>query len=162
MKLSQMAVLGITLVFTLVNIMFVAISTLLIYSLLLVSVEKKTFDNGILRLVGLRKINFIVIILFQSIFFVIPSIIVGLILSIPSLCGVYGAIFGSNSGVEYTCLPASNAIVQAVIVGMGIPTLAAIVPIVKVLSKSLIDSIHFHRIKASGISVTIEDEKAVN
>ena len=86
-------------VFTLVNIMFVAISTLLIYSLLLVSVEKKTFDNGILRLVGLRKSNFIVVILFQSVFFVIPSIIFGLILSIPSLYGVYSAIFGKDSGV---------------------------------------------------------------
>jgi len=31
----------------------VAISTLLIYSLLLITVQKKTFVNGVLRLVGL-------------------------------------------------------------------------------------------------------------
>ena len=111
MKLSEMAVLGITLVFTLVNIMFVAISTLLIYSLLLVSVEKKTFDNGILRLVGLKKTNFILVILLQSVFFVIPSILIGLILSIPSLWVIYGVVFGPESGVDYTCFPDTNALV---------------------------------------------------
>jgi hypothetical protein len=45
---------------------------------------------------------------------------------------------------------------------MAIPTPASIVPIFKLLSKSLIESIHFQRIKASRISMTIEVDKAVN
>jgi hypothetical protein len=53
MQYYQYAVLFLGMIFNLLNIMFVAISTLLIYSLLLITVQKKTFTNGVLRLVGL-------------------------------------------------------------------------------------------------------------
>jgi ABC-type lipoprotein release transport system permease subunit len=44
-------------IFNVVLILMIAISTLLIYSLLMVSVETKTFDNGVLRMVGLSKFD---------------------------------------------------------------------------------------------------------
>ena len=80
--------LGIGIVFTLVNILFIAISTLLIYSLLLVTVEKKTFINGVQRLLGLKKVSFIAIIFLQSLFFVFPSIFIGIAGSIPALWAI--------------------------------------------------------------------------
>ena len=48
-----MLVLG--LVFNIVVILFIIISCLLIYSLLMNSIERKILDNGILRLLGLNN-----------------------------------------------------------------------------------------------------------
>jgi len=53
------------------------ISVLLIYSLLMLSVESKSFDLGVMRMVGLSKFNIIFLIILQSIMFVVPSIIGG-------------------------------------------------------------------------------------
>lgn len=53
----QLAVVMLGCVFNVVLILMCSISTLLIYSLLMVSVEQKTFDNGVLRMVGVSKID---------------------------------------------------------------------------------------------------------
>ena len=47
------------LIFDIMLILFVAISVLLIYSLLMINIETKTFDIGVMRLVGLSKGGFI-------------------------------------------------------------------------------------------------------
>jgi hypothetical protein len=51
---SNMLVL-LSLIFSIVTILFVTISTLLIYSLLMISMEDKTFENGVMRLIGMSK-----------------------------------------------------------------------------------------------------------
>ena len=57
------AVLFIGLVFSIVIILFVVISVLLIYSLLMITIETKTFDIGIMRLVGLSSSGFVTMVL---------------------------------------------------------------------------------------------------
>jgi hypothetical protein len=42
-----------TLIFGIVTLLFVSISTLLVFSLLMISIESKTFENAVLRLTGL-------------------------------------------------------------------------------------------------------------
>ena len=51
------------LIFVILMIIFVVVSILLIYSLLLISVETKMFEIGVMRLVGLTKGGFIGMIL---------------------------------------------------------------------------------------------------
>jgi len=53
MDLLSYAVLLLGLVFGIIALLFIVISVLLIYSLLMISVETKTFESGVLRLVGL-------------------------------------------------------------------------------------------------------------
>ena len=53
MNAYQYAVMFIGLIFGVLTILFVIISILLIYSLLLISVETKTFEIGVMRLLGL-------------------------------------------------------------------------------------------------------------
>jgi ABC-type antimicrobial peptide transport system permease subunit len=74
-------------------ILFVVISVLLIYSLLMISVETKSFENAVLRLIGLSKWNCITMILIQSLMFVLPSIVLGYIGSIPCLAYIFNFIF---------------------------------------------------------------------
>ena len=88
----QYAVLLIGLVFNILIIMFVIISVLLIYSLLLITTETKTFEFGVMRLVGLSKTGFVTMIMLQAVFFVIPSLIFAYICSVPGLYFIYAKI----------------------------------------------------------------------
>ena len=57
LAIYNMAVLFVGLIFDVTLIIFVIVATLLVFSLLLISVESKTFENGVLRLVGLNKLG---------------------------------------------------------------------------------------------------------
>ena len=59
MQLFNFAILFIGLVFSIVIILFVIISILLIYSLLMITTETKTFDIGVMRLIGLSSSGFV-------------------------------------------------------------------------------------------------------
>lgn len=73
------------LIFDLIVLLLIIISVLLIYSLLLISVETKSFDIGVQRMVGLSKGGLITMVLVQSCIFVIPSVLAGFITSLPCL-----------------------------------------------------------------------------
>ena len=73
MQIYQYQVMFIGLIFDVIVILFVIVAILLIYSLLLISVETKTFDIGIMRLVGLSTNSFIGMIFTQSFLFVAPG-----------------------------------------------------------------------------------------
>ena len=62
MQLLSYAVLFIGLIFNLLLILFIAISILLIYSLLMITTETKTFDFGVMRLIGLSSTGFVTMI----------------------------------------------------------------------------------------------------
>ena len=59
MNMYQYAVLFIGLIFDILIILFVIVSILLIYSLLLISVETKTFEIGVQRMLGLSANGFV-------------------------------------------------------------------------------------------------------
>jgi ABC-type antimicrobial peptide transport system permease subunit len=63
MELLSYATLLLGLVFGIIALLFIIISILLIYSLLMISVETKTFESGVLRLVGLSQCNVVSMIL---------------------------------------------------------------------------------------------------
>ena len=55
MEIYSNAIMAIGLIFNIIILLFVIMSILLIYSLLLISVESKTFEFGVMRMVGLSK-----------------------------------------------------------------------------------------------------------
>ena len=57
--LFNYAVMFIGLVFDILLIIFVTVAALLVFSLLLISVESKTFEFGVMRLVGLTEMGFV-------------------------------------------------------------------------------------------------------
>ena len=108
------------------------LSIVLLYSLLLVSVETKTFEMGILRMLGFNKIGIILMILIQSITFVLPGILFGLLFAIPCLYFAYTKIKDS-SGAEISILPSLNSIIYASSIGLLIPVISAYYPIKEAL-----------------------------
>ena len=71
MQIYSFAILFMGLVFSIVIILFVVISVLLIYSLLMITTETKTFDIGIMRLVGLSSSGFVAMVFTQAVMFVL-------------------------------------------------------------------------------------------
>ena len=88
-KQLSFAIMLLGLVFDVVILLLMAVSVLLIYSLLMITVEEKTFDSAIMRLVGLSKMGYASNIFVQASFFVVPSIICAFATSIPVLYFLY-------------------------------------------------------------------------
>ena len=93
------------LIFDIIILLFIILSILLIYSLLMISVETKTFEFGVMRMVGLSKSGIINMIVIQSFLFVIPSLLFGFILCFPTLKYIYSLIFTEDMLSETTPLP---------------------------------------------------------
>lgn len=62
-QVLEMGILIVGLIFTLVKSLFIIISVLIIFSLLMVSVESKTFEIGVMRMVGLEKVGIIALVI---------------------------------------------------------------------------------------------------
>ena len=109
MESYSFAVLFIGLIFDILLLIFIAISCLLIYSLLLISVETKAFETCVMRMVGLTKRGFMGMILVQSAMFVLPSVILGFTMAIPCIWAIYGALFTENLGFRPSSFPDTYA-----------------------------------------------------
>lgn len=63
MKDLSTGVLFLGLIFDIIILLFVIISILLIYSLLMISVESKSFEIGVMRMIGLSKSGLVTMII---------------------------------------------------------------------------------------------------
>jgi predicted lysophospholipase L1 biosynthesis ABC-type transport system permease subunit len=117
------------------------LGVILIYSLLMGKVEEKTYEYGMLRALGLTNSSLIFIIVNQALFFAIPGIIVGLIIS-----------WGLGIGVDYVLKVIATlpppilmlhylAIIIPIALGLLVPLVANIIPIRRALSRTLRDSL---------------------
>ena len=86
-------ILLVSLVFNIILLVFIVISILLIYSLLMIGVETKTMETGIMRMVGISKNGLVSMIGIQSIMFVIPSVITAFALCFFAIGACYKYIF---------------------------------------------------------------------
>ncbi len=98
-------VLFLGLIFDIIILLFVIIAILLIYSLLMISIESKSFEIGVMRMVGLSKGGIIMMIVVQATVFVLPAIVLGMILSVPSLKGLYSYMFSDDVNLKKDFLP---------------------------------------------------------
>ena len=148
--------------FDILLLIFIVVSCLLIYSLLLIQIETKTFETGVMRLVGLTKQGFIAMIIMQSAMFVLPSVLLGFALSMPVLWMLYSLLFTEDLGFKPSVFPSTPAVVQALAIGTLIPLLSSIVPIQRALSSSLASSLNTQRSKTSGILISLVDNTKTN
>jgi ABC-type antimicrobial peptide transport system permease subunit len=110
METYSQGILFLGLILDIIILLFVILSILLIYSLLEISVESKTFEFGVMRMVGLSKSGIISIIIIQSFMFVIPSVFFGFILSVPTLHGIFNILLTSDMNMDQKPIPNKFAI----------------------------------------------------
>ena len=147
MHLSEFEILFIGLTFDVLLILFVVVAVLLIYSLLMISVETKTFEIGVMRLVGLSKRGFIGMIFTQAGCFVFPAVVAGFICALPCIGLIYMLVFTEDMGFKTTIFPEWSAGLQALLIGLLIPFISAILPIRRAHRINLNDALNTQRAK---------------
>lgn len=133
MKKFSFAILGFNLIFKIVLLIFIVISVLLIYSLLMIGVETKTMETGIMRMVGVSKRGLVQMIFVQSFMFVVPALILGIIFCFPVLILCFVFIFTEKLEGAFKPVPSIDAVILAISVGILIPVFSSIIPVLKVL-----------------------------
>lgn len=104
------------------------LSLMLLYNLLLVSIETKNFELAVLRTLGLNKLGIIFLIIVQCLSYVIPAVISGMLIAIPGL-EVIGNALKKSLGVKISNLPTANAVLFGLVIGILIPIFSSIFPI---------------------------------
>lgn len=85
--------------------------------------------------------------------FVVPSLIIGYSLALVGNWQLLGLIYTSEMGLSVSIWPDWYATVQAVMVGLFVPMISAIVPIQRALEKTVCDSMNTTRSKTKGNKV---------
>ena len=139
------------------NIIITALSgllVLLIYSLLIVSVETRAFDLGVARMVGMTRRGVVQMLLVQTLVQSIPGWVIGLFAA--DLAA--GALLKELAAITKAQLPLHlqpAAIAQASVMGLIVPLVAAILPIRRALGLSLSEALDVSRSRVSIVAVTV-------
>ena len=111
MQLANFAILLLGLVFNIVLFVFMVISILLIYSLLMIGVETRTLETGIMRMVGTNKKGLIMMVAIQSGMFVIPAVIAAFLLSFGFIALCYKYAFEVELDQGFEPVPQTSAVI---------------------------------------------------
>ena len=142
MKLYKYGSVLLNLTLNIIIISLFILSLILIYSLLLITMETNTFEFGILRLIGTTKRDIVFIIIMQCLSFSIPSFI----LAFASHFVVLGGINISLKTYVHTDLQLSfsyGSLILALFMNFFAPICAAYFPIRSILHKNISSSMNY-------------------
>ncbi|KAH7824137.1 putative DUF214 family protein [Monocercomonoides exilis] len=145
----------INMVSLLIIVVLVGISIVLIYSLLQISVDTRTFELGILRMVGLNRAGVIGTLIAQAILYSIPGWILGIGLGY-LVNWIVVRVLADVCSVPLDALMPALSIIIATLIAFGISLIASIFPIRSALSQNLHDSIDVNHSKNQVVVVSIE------
>eukprot|EP00949_MAST-11_sp_MAST-11-sp1_P001231 g1231.t1 len=143
------------LVLQILFMILLALSGILVYSLLLISIESRTFEIAILRMIGTTRSGIVKLLVAQALSYSGPSLILGLTAAHIASAYIMG-LFAEYSGVvvPYAGLTPSGAI-YGILLGIGIPIVSSIVPIRAALNKQLSEALDVSRPKTSALDFSI-------
>lgn len=136
------------------TILFI-LSTMLIYSLLIISIETRTFELGIHRMVGMTRFSVVEMLLTQALSYAIPAWVVGLFIA---QVGAYMVLSMIETSVEVPVNKqlTADAVTTASILGLLIPLVASTIPIRNALGKNLQESLDTQHSKTQAVEITVE------
>ncbi|CAG9319834.1 unnamed protein product [Blepharisma stoltei] len=144
----------------LILVILFALSVILIYSLLLVSIETKTFELGVIRVLGLTKTGMVFMLVTQTMIFVIPAIIIGIFLSFG--CNkIISDMFEEQIGVGFSPEPTPDAVGIAIMIGFLMPIIAGMSPLRQIFYSNLAESLDVSHSKSKAVSIKIEGSDSV-
>ena len=141
-------------VLDLIIFVLIVLSILLLYSLLVISVSSKTFTIGIFRMLGMNRINLIILLESQAITNALPAWCIGLIIA--QIGSIYVLnLLGSSANIDLNKSLTPTSIMVATCVGLGISMIASILPIKTVLNQTLQSSLDSHHSKTDAVKFDI-------
>ena len=138
-------------------IVFLSIlATMLIYSLMLQDVNSKTYEYGMLRALGFKKLYLVEVISLKSISFSIPGLCLGIIIAVSLNIFLREIIFREALNyLDYELT--TTSIVLGISFGLIVPLIANYLPIKESLGANLRNSLDLSRSSAEkGIGIKIQ------
>lgn len=136
------------------TVMFL-LSTMLLYSLLMISVETRTFEMGVYRMIGMSRFGIVWLLFTQAASFAVPSWVIGLIFSqgvtVPIL-----DFLESEIQVPISKELTATSIIVATVLGLVIPMFAVILPIRIALAKNLHETLDTKHSKTKAVKIELE------
>eukprot|EP01125_Pyxidicula_operculata_P017807 TRINITY_DN6288_c0_g1_i1.p1 TRINITY_DN6288_c0_g1~~TRINITY_DN6288_c0_g1_i1.p1 ORF type:complete len:684 (-),score=67.92 TRINITY_DN6288_c0_g1_i1:50-2053(-) len=131
------------------------LSILLIYSLLMINVETRTFELGVMRMVGTTRNGVIMLLLIQAFFYAIPASLLGLIFA---ELGAYvlSIAMSSSVGIQLPSQITLEGFLWGTFLGMVVPVVSAILPIRSALGQNLHDSLDTRASKTVAVKVKLD------
>lgn len=131
------------------------VSTILIYTLLSIGIETKTYELGIHRMIGFTRSHLVMLVFTNTYFFTVPAWIFGL------LMGQLGYWIVRAAMVSYADIPlglwvSGSAVGWSTLAGLGVPFVAALLPIRKLIMMALPDALNTSRGRGGGVVYRIE------
>ncbi|KAL4502254.1 hypothetical protein ABPG72_000489 [Tetrahymena utriculariae] len=131
------------------------LAVLLIYSLMISDVEEKTYEFGMLRALGFKKVSLVYLLIAEGLIFAFPGLGLGLLMAYLVNSIIAFVIFNRSMVVTSYDLHWS-AVVLAVCLGIFIPLLSVYLPIQRAMSKTLRDSLDLYHRVINEISVSVQ------
>jgi ABC-type antimicrobial peptide transport system permease subunit len=132
------------------------LSIILIYSLLMISVENKQFEMGVLRMIGMTRSGLVQLILLQAFCYAFPAWVVGMLLGQVSYVGVSYILSRTLQLEEIGRWVTPTAVAIATTIGIVVPVVSSILPIITALGQNLNDSLDTNRSKTKAVKYDIE------
>ena len=129
--------------------------TMLIYSLMITDVERKTYEYGMLRALGFNKGNIVVSILMQASTFQFPGLLLGIIGAMVMNAGARYFLF-SFLQIYDTYSLTSTSLLLGFVMGILVPYFSTLLPVQHALGKNLRSSLDKFRRGTSELFVSIQ------
>jgi ABC-type antimicrobial peptide transport system permease subunit len=131
------------------------LSVVLIYSLLMISVETRTFEMGILRMIGMARPSLIALLLVQAFAYAIPAWTIGMLTALLTYYGASSAVINLTQAT-ISRLVSPGAFGLATLVGFIVPVASSIFPIRSALGQNLQDSLDVKHNKTKAVEITLK------
>eukprot|EP01133_Synstelium_polycarpum_P002551 gene2551-2924_t len=131
------------------------LSILLIYSLLMIDVETRTFEMGVMRMIGTTRAGIVQLMLCKAFSYSLPSWALGLLTAQLFGLGV-SAWFRNVTGVPIPTRLTVEAVLLSTALGIIIPVAASLLPIRSALGRNLHDSLDVKHSKTMAVQISIE------
>ena len=127
---------------------------LLVYSLMLGNVDERTYEFGMMRSLGFKKNNLILLIIFQGFIFAVPGTILGL--TTAYIANNFVAfLFNQYTSLVMPFFLSSYNIIFGIAVGLSIPLISSYFPIKKSLEDNLRETLAIFNKKIGDLVVSI-------
>lgn len=152
---TEMVSLFLGLILNVIIFILLFLSIVLIYSLLMISVETRTFEMGILRMIGMTRPSLVSMLLVQAFAYALPAWIIGMLCALAAYAGAAG-IVGSITGAAVPKVITSAGFGLSTLIGFLVPIAASILPIRAALGKNLQDSLDVRHNKTKAVEINLK------
>uniref|UniRef100_A0A6B2KXH2 ABC3 transporter permease C-terminal domain-containing protein n=1 Tax=Arcella intermedia TaxID=1963864 RepID=A0A6B2KXH2_9EUKA len=143
------------LILSIITFILLFLSVLLIYSLLMINVETRTFELGVMRMTGTSRVGVVMLLLVQAFSYAVPSWMLGLF-SGQMVTFLLSDILSRYVGIPFEANLSGMGVFWGTLLGIAVPIFSSILPIMDALGKNLHDALDTRKSKTMAVKIKLE------